>query len=51
MPSGRGEFWVILQLILLTALVFAPSLAPETWSAPLAEAARLLGGLIGALGG
>ncbi len=51
MASGRGEFWVILQLALLTALVFAPSLAAETWSAPLAEAARLLGALIGALGG
>lgn len=50
MPRGRGEVWVILQLVLLTALVFTPSIAPEAWSAPVADVARVVGLLIGALG-
>lgn len=48
--SGRGEFWVVLQLILLTALVFAPILAPEVWSEAVADLARAFGLLSGALG-
>ncbi|MFQ3536931.1 MAG: isoprenylcysteine carboxylmethyltransferase family protein [Aggregatilineales bacterium] len=50
MSSERGEVWVILQLVLLTALIFAPALVSETWSAPVADAARALSWLIGAPG-
>jgi protein-S-isoprenylcysteine O-methyltransferase Ste14 len=49
-PSGRGETWVILQLLLLGALILAPMLAPEQWAAPLSAMAPWLGLVIGALG-
>lgn len=48
--NKRGERWVVMQLILLSALLFAPFIAPETWSAQLAAIARPLGLSIGALG-
>jgi hypothetical protein len=32
-PEPRGERWVVMQLILLSALLFAPAIAPERWSA------------------
>ncbi len=50
MASKRGEQWVMVQLVLLAAIVLLPFGAREVWSAPLAEVARLLGLLIGALG-
>ena len=49
-PESRGERWVVMQLILLGALLFAPSVAPERWSAAAADLARPLGLGIGALG-
>ncbi len=50
MASKRGEEWVMVQLVLLTAIVLLPFGAREVWAAPLADVARLLGLLIGALG-
>jgi protein-S-isoprenylcysteine O-methyltransferase Ste14 len=49
-PESRGERWVVVQLILLGALLFAPSVAPERWSPSAADLTRPLGLSIGALG-
>ncbi|MBO9309089.1 MAG: isoprenylcysteine carboxylmethyltransferase family protein [Chloroflexi bacterium] len=49
-PESRGERWVVVQLILLSALLLAPAIAPERWSAAAADLARPLGLGIGALG-
>lgn len=50
MGSGRGEQWVIAQLVLLAAILLLPFGAREVWAAPLADVARPLGLLSGALG-
>jgi protein-S-isoprenylcysteine O-methyltransferase Ste14 len=49
-PESRGERWVVVQLILLSALLFAPAIAPERWSPSAADLTRPLGLSIGALG-
>jgi protein-S-isoprenylcysteine O-methyltransferase Ste14 len=48
--ESRGERWVAMQLVLFSALLFAPFIAPERWSPSAMAIARPLGLVIGALG-